>query len=58
MKELKEKIFDLFFSQRPNGMGFGLATVAKYVRGFGGEIVETGTPGSGIQLDLFLPISG
>lgn len=56
-KELKTKIFELFFSQRPNGMGFGLATVAKYVRGFGGEIIETGTPGQGVQFDMFLPIA-
>ena len=55
--EHKQKIFDLFFSRRPTGMGFGLATVAKNVRGFGGDIVETGTPGSGVQFDIFLPIS-
>jgi signal transduction histidine kinase len=56
-KELKAKIFDLFFSQRSTGMGFGLATVAKYVRGFGGDIIETGTSGQGVQFDIFLPIS-
>ena len=56
--EFKEKIFDLFFSQRQNGMGFGLAIVRKNLRDFGGEIVETGMPGTGIQFDIFLPIVG
>lgn len=57
-KELKEKIFQLFYSNRQNGMGFGLAIVRKNVRDFGGEIVETGTSGTGVQFDIFLPVAG
>ena len=56
-EELKEKIFQLFFSNRQNGMGFGLAIVRKNVRDFGGEIVETGRSGTGVQFDMFLPIA-
>ncbi|MEM8997919.1 MAG: HAMP domain-containing sensor histidine kinase, partial [Acidobacteriota bacterium] len=55
--ELKEKIFELFFSTNPQGMGFGLAIVRKNLRDFGGDIVETGMPGQGICFDIFLPIS-
>lgn len=55
--ELKEKIFDLFFSTNPQGMGFGLAIVRKNLRDFGGDIVETGMPGQGICYDILLPIS-
>lgn len=53
----KETIFELFFSKRQNGMGFGLAIVRKNIRDFGGEIVETGIAGTGIQYDIFLPIA-
>ena len=53
--ELKEKIFDLFYSTNPQGMGFGLAIVRKNLRDFGGDIIETGMPGQGARFDLFLP---
>lgn len=56
-QHLKETIFDLFFSKRQNGMGFGLAIVRKNIRDFGGDIVETGVSGTGIQYDIFLPIA-
>lgn len=56
-EEHKGKIFELFYSNRQNGMGFGLAIVIKNVRGFGGEIVETGRSGTGVQFDIFLPIA-
>lgn len=55
--DLKEKIFDLFFSRRQNGMGFGLAIVRKNIRDFGGEIIETGVVGTGVQFDTFLPMA-
>lgn len=56
-EELKEKIFQLFYSNRQNGMGFGLAIVRKNIRDFGGEIVETGRAGTGVQFDIFLPVA-
>lgn len=55
--ELKERIFELFFSTRPTGMGFGLAIVRKNLRDFGGDIVESGTPGRGARFDLYLPLA-
>lgn len=55
--ELKEKIFELFYSTNPSGMGFGLAIVRKNLRDFGGDIIETGMPGQGARFDLFLPFS-
>ncbi|MHC4831747.1 MAG: sensor histidine kinase, partial [Planctomycetota bacterium] len=56
--ELKTKIFDLFFSKTAQGMGFGLSIVLKNMRGFGGEVVETGSPGMGARFDLFFPLAG
>ena len=55
--ELKERVFDLFYSTNPVGMGFGLAIVRKNVRDFGGDIVETGQAGQGARFDLFLPLA-
>lgn len=55
--ELKEKIFELFYSTNPSGMGFGLAIVRKNLRDFGGDIIETGMPGQGARFELFLPFS-
>jgi signal transduction histidine kinase len=55
--ELKEKIFELFYSTNPQGMGFGLSIVRKNLRDFGGDIIETGMPGQGARFDLFLPFA-
>ncbi len=55
-QDQKEKIFDLFYSRSFQGMGFGLSIVRKGMRAFGGEVVETGTPGQGACFDLFFQI--
>lgn len=55
--ELKEKIFELFYSTNPVGMGFGLSIVRKNLRDFGGDIVENGMPGQGSCFDFFLPFA-
>ncbi len=54
--ELKQEVFELFVSHSEQGMGFGLAIVKKNVNGFGGEVIESGTPGLGAQFDLFFKI--
>jgi hypothetical protein len=56
-QDMKEKVFDLFFSRSSQGMGFGLAIVRKSMRVFGGDVVETGTPGTGARFDLFFPMA-
>jgi len=56
-QDQKEKIFDLFYSKSFQGMGFGLSIVRKGMRAFGGEVVETGTPGLGACFDLFFQIA-
>ena len=55
--EDKDQIFRLFFSRNPQGKGIGLSMCRKYIRAFGGEILEAGTPGVGARFDLFLPRS-
>ncbi len=54
--EIKEKIFDLFYSESMQGMGFGLSIARKNMQGFGGDVIETGTPGLGAQFDFFFRI--
>ena len=55
--EVKSKIFELFYSESMQGMGFGLAIARKNMRSFGGEVIETGTPGLGAQFDFFFRIA-
>lgn len=55
--DIKERIFKLSFSESSTGMGYGLALVRKNIRRFGGEIVEDGLPGSGVQFDMFIPLA-
>lgn len=55
--EVKDKIFDLFYSESLQGMGFGLSIAKKYMQGFGGDVTETGTPGVGAQFDFYFRIA-
>jgi signal transduction histidine kinase len=54
--ELKSRIFDPFFSQRPGGTGLGLAMVKQMVANHGGAIRETGKPGEGARFEIELPV--
>jgi signal transduction histidine kinase len=55
--ELKSRIFDPFFSQRPGGTGLGLAMVKQMVANHGGAIRETGKSGEGARFEIELPVS-
>ncbi|OIQ87082.1 sensor protein ZraS [mine drainage metagenome] len=58
--DLKEKIFEYFFSHRPGqrrkGMGLGLAYVRETLQAHGGSIVEIGKFGQGSHFKIILPI--
>ncbi len=54
--ELKEKIFEPFFSSRGRGLGLGLAICREVVRAQGGEIVEIGRDG-GAHFVVLLPVA-
>jgi signal transduction histidine kinase len=54
--ELKEKIFEPFFSSRGRGLGLGLAICREVVRAQGGEIVEIGRDGGG-HFVVLLPVA-
>jgi signal transduction histidine kinase len=52
----KEKIFQAFHSNRPEGSGLGLAFVRRIIEGHGGSIQEIGQPGQGCVMRIKLPM--
>ena len=53
--EVRERLFDPFFSTRPTGSGLGLASVLGIVRAHRGAIRVSSTPGGGATFRVFLP---
>ena len=54
-KEYKEKIFEAFFTTKPQGTGLGLAIVKKFIELHNGRIRETGTLGKSARFEILLP---
>ena len=56
-KELRDRIFNAFFTTKPQGSGLGLAIVRKVVDAHDGRIdIQTGAHGTRFRVTL--PISG
>jgi signal transduction histidine kinase len=51
------RIFDLFYTTKPRGTGFGLATVKKIVERHGGRIAAANRPGRGAAFRISLPVN-
>ena len=51
----REKLFQVFFSTKPNGSGLGLPTVRKIVEAHGGTITCDSEPGRGTRFTIALP---
>jgi signal transduction histidine kinase len=54
-QEMKEKIFDIFFSTRGGGTGLGLPIAQKIVEMHGGRIHLWSEPGEGTHFTIYLP---
>lgn len=52
-----DKIFDPFFSTKPDGTGLGLATCHTIVQNHGGLIQVESQPGIGTEFNIYLPAS-
>jgi len=52
-----KRIFNLFFTTKSSGTGFGLAVVKKIVESHGGSIRVQSTPGEGTQFTVELPVA-
>lgn len=55
--ELQERIFELFFTTKPVGLGtgLGLATVLRIAQNSGGGVALTSAPGRGSTFTVYLP---
>ncbi len=56
--DIKEKIFQPFFSSRVKGMGLGLSIVKGIVEAHRGFVYEDGKPGEGACFHILLPVNG
>ena len=54
-EEVKERIYDPFFSTKFAGRGMGMAVVQRIVRDHGGAINIESTPGQGATVQVLLP---
>jgi len=56
-EELKEKIFDPYFTTKHKGSGLGLATVYSIIKNHGGCISVSSEIGVGTKFDVYIPAS-
>ena len=56
MPEVKERMFDPFFSTKFAGRGLGMATVQGIIHGHGGSIFVESEPSSGTTIHVLLPL--
>jgi PAS domain S-box-containing protein len=51
-----EKVFEPYWTTKPNGSGLGLLLVFKIIREHGGDISVHSQPGNGTRFDITLPL--
>src|SRR5690606_29926021 len=53
--EIKEKIFEAFYSTKPGGSGLGLPTSKKIIEAHGGRLAIESEAGRGTKVSIALP---
>jgi PAS domain S-box-containing protein len=53
----RERLFDPFYTTKPEGLGLGLYISQRIVREHGGKIQAESQPGEGTQVSVWLPLS-
>ena len=54
--ERLDRVFNPFFTTKPNGTGLGMAIARKVVEAHGGTIDVASTPGQGTEFAVALPL--
>ncbi len=54
--ETRDKMFDTFYTSKPEGLGLGLSIARSIVNAHGGNIAAVNNPGGGACFSVFLPI--
>ncbi len=55
-QETQSRIFDLFFTTKPNGTGLGMGIARSVVDQHGGRMTIDSTPGRGTRVSVHLPV--
>jgi signal transduction histidine kinase len=53
--EVREQVFEPFYTQQPSGTGLGLFVSLNLVRQWGGDILVTSAPGHGSTFEVVFP---
>jgi PAS domain S-box-containing protein len=57
-EEMRDRLFDPFFSTKTEGLGMGLAIVRSIVEWHGGTITAENADGGGTRFEFVLPVNG
>ena len=57
-EEMRDRLFDPFFSTKTEGLGMGLAIVRSIVESHGGTITAENVDGGGTRFEFILPVNG
>jgi two-component system, LuxR family, sensor kinase FixL len=57
-QEMRNRLFDPFFSTKTEGLGMGLAIVRSIIESHGGTIAAENADGGGARFEFILPVNG